>query len=40
MPKWMGTIDRMAPAKAFGLAMVLAVVNPKNLLLTLGSATR
>jgi len=39
MPKWMGTIDRMAPAKAFGLAVVLAVVNPKNLLLTLGSAT-
>jgi hypothetical protein len=39
MPKWMGTVDRMAPAKAFGLAVVLAVVNPKNLLLTLGSAT-
>jgi hypothetical protein len=39
MPKWMGAIDRMAPAKAFGLAVVLAAVNPKNLLLTLGSAT-
>ena len=39
LPKWMGTIDRMAPAKAFGLAVVLAAVNPKNLLLTLGSAT-
>jgi hypothetical protein len=39
MPKWMGTIDRMSPPKAFGLAVVLAVVNPKNLLLTLGSAT-
>ena len=39
MPKWMGTVDRMAPAKAFGLAVVLAAVNPKNLLLTLGSAT-
>jgi hypothetical protein len=39
MPKWMGTIDHMAPAKAFGLAVVLAAVNPKNLLLTLGSAT-
>jgi Sap, sulfolipid-1-addressing protein len=39
MPKWMGAVDRMSPAKAFGLAVVLAAVNPKNLLLTLGSAT-
>ncbi len=39
MPKWMGTVDRMSPVKAFGLAVVLAAVNPKNLLLTLGSAT-
>jgi hypothetical protein len=39
MPKWMGAVDRMSPAKAFGLAVALAVVNPKNLLLTLGSAT-
>lgn len=39
MPKWMGAVDRMAPLKAFGLAVLLAAVNPKNLLLTLGSAT-
>jgi len=39
MPKWMAGIDRMSPAKAFGLAVLLAAVNPKNLLLTLGSAT-
>jgi threonine/homoserine/homoserine lactone efflux protein len=39
MPKWMGTVDRMSPPKAFGLAVVLAAVNPKNLLLTLGAAT-
>ena len=39
LPKWMATVDRMSPAKAFGLAVVLAAVNPKNLLLTLGSAT-
>jgi hypothetical protein len=39
MPKWMATLDRISPAKAFGLAVVLAAVNPKNLLLTLGSAT-
>jgi hypothetical protein len=39
MPKWMQSVDRMAPAKAFGLAVLLAAANPKNLLLTLGSAT-
>jgi hypothetical protein len=39
MPGWMATVDRMAPAKACGLAVVLAALNPKNLLLTLGSAT-
>ena len=39
MPKWMAGVDRMSPAKAFGLAVLLAAVNPKNLLLTLGSAT-
>lgn len=38
MPKWMATVDRVSPAKAFGLAVVLAVVNPKNLVLTLGAA--
>jgi hypothetical protein len=38
MPKWMGTIDGVSPAKAFGLAVVLAAVNPKNLVLTLGAA--
>ena len=38
MPKWMATIDRVSPAKAFGLAVVLAAVNPKNLVLTLGAA--
>jgi hypothetical protein len=39
MPKWMAGIDQLAPGKAFGLAVMLAAVNPKNLLLTLGSAT-
>ena len=38
MPKWMATIDGVSPAKAFGLAVVLAAVNPKNLVLTLGAA--
>jgi hypothetical protein len=39
MPKWMAGIDGMSPGKAFGLAVLLAAANPKNLLLTLGSAT-
>ena len=39
MPKWMASVDRIAPAKAFGLAVLLAAINPKNLLLTLGAAT-
>ena len=31
MPKWMETIDQFTAAKAFGLAALLAGVNPKNL---------
>ena len=38
MPKWMATVDTLAPGKAFGLAVVLAGVNPKNLLLTVAAA--
>ncbi len=38
MPKWMATVDHVSPVKAFGLAVVLAAVNPKNLVLTLGAA--
>ncbi len=38
MPKWMGTVDTLSPAKAFGLGVVLAGVNPKNLILTAGAA--
>ena len=33
MPKWMGGIDSLKPAKAFGLGVLLAGVNPKNLTL-------
>ena len=33
MPKWMAGIDAFAPAKALGLGLLLAGVNPKNLLL-------
>ena len=37
MPKWMAGIDAFAPGKAFGLAVLLAGVNPKNLLLAAGA---
>jgi Sap, sulfolipid-1-addressing protein len=38
MPKWMAGIDALAPGKAFVLGLLLAGVNPKNLLLTLAAA--
>lgn len=38
MPKWMATIDTFTAGKAFGLAALLAGVNPKNLALTLAAA--
>ncbi len=38
LPRWMGHIDTLSPAKAAGLGVVLAAVNPKNLILTVGSA--
>jgi hypothetical protein len=38
MPKWMASVETLSPAKAFGLGVLLAGVNPKNLLLTAGSA--
>jgi threonine/homoserine/homoserine lactone efflux protein len=33
LPKWMSAIDSMTAGKAFGLAFLLAAVNPKNLLM-------
>ena len=39
MPKWMGSIDALTPVKALGLGLLLAGVNPKNLLLTVGAAS-
>ena len=38
MPKWMAGVDALTPAKAFGLGLLLAGVNPKNLILTIGAA--
>ena len=38
MPRWMAGIDAISPVKALALGALLAGVNPKNLLLTLGAA--
>jgi threonine/homoserine/homoserine lactone efflux protein len=37
MPKWMAGIDSFSPSKAFALGLLVAGVNPKNLLLSLGA---
>ena len=39
MPKWMASVDALTPPKAFGLAVLLAGVNPKNLTLTVAAST-
>jgi threonine/homoserine/homoserine lactone efflux protein len=39
LPTWMRTIDRFTPPRALAIAVALAGVNPKNLLLTVGAAT-
>jgi threonine/homoserine/homoserine lactone efflux protein len=38
LPKWMATVESITPVRAFGLAIVLSVVNPKNLILAVGAA--
>jgi threonine/homoserine/homoserine lactone efflux protein len=38
MPKWMTTVDTLKPGAAFVLAIALAAVNPKNLILSVGAA--
>jgi hypothetical protein len=37
MPKWMAGIDSFTPVKALGLGLLLAGVNPKNLMLALAA---
>jgi threonine/homoserine/homoserine lactone efflux protein len=39
LPKLLQTIDTFTPGKTFVIAVALAAVNPKNLLLTVGAAT-
>ncbi len=38
MPRWLSTVESVSPPKAFGFAVLLAAVNPKNLILTAGAA--
>ena len=38
LPKWMATVETITPVRAFGLAVLLSVVNPKNLILAVGAA--
>lgn len=38
MPKWMAGVDALTPPKALGLGLLLAGVNPKNLILSVGAA--
>ena len=38
LPKWMRTIDKFTPTRAFAIAAALSGINPKNLLLTVGAA--
>ncbi|MGH8977819.1 MAG: GAP family protein, partial [Acidimicrobiia bacterium] len=38
MPKWMAGVDTLTAGKAFGLGVLLAGVNPKNLILAAGAA--
>ncbi|MFF5434676.1 GAP family protein [Streptomyces griseofuscus] len=37
LPKWMGAIDRLAPAKIFALGLALAALNAKNAPLTIAA---
>jgi threonine/homoserine/homoserine lactone efflux protein len=39
LPKWMQAIDEFAAGKAFGMAVLLSAVNPKNLLLTVAAVS-
>ena len=38
MPKWMASIDSLTAGRSFGLGALLAGLNPKNLILTIGAA--
>jgi Sap, sulfolipid-1-addressing protein len=40
MPKWMAGIDALKPGKALGLGVLLAGVNPKNLMLAAAAGAK
>jgi len=37
LPRWMNSVETISPLRAFELALLLSVVNPKNLALLLGA---
>lgn len=37
LPRWMASVESISPVGAVGLALVLGVVNPKNLILAVGA---
>ena len=39
LPGWMRTIDHFTPGRALAMGVALSVINPKNLVLTIGAAT-
>ena len=39
LPSWMKTIDTITPVRSAGIAVVLAAVNPKNLILVVSAGT-
>ncbi len=39
LPGWMKTVDTFTPVRSAGIAVVLAAINPKNMLLVVGAAT-
>ena len=38
LPAWMKAVDTFSPARAAGIAVALAAINPKNLILSVGAA--
>ncbi len=36
LPRWLGAIERISPARSAGLGIALSVVNPKNLVMIVG----
>ncbi len=39
MPRWMASVEELAPLKALALGLALVAANPKNLILAIGAGT-